>query len=89
MEYKRIWMPYNTDFFDTLMYVAPVDDEDTNKADDEIKQLLKKGWRIVSTAPVTESRAYNKKGFCDMPNLGGSDMVYTYTRGLEAFLVKE
>ena len=89
MEYKRIWMPYNTDFFDALMRVSPYDDEDTNKADDEIKQLLKKGWRIVSTAPVTESRAYNKKGFCNMPNRYGTDMVYTFTRGLEVFLVKE
>ena len=89
MEYKRIWMPYNCNFYDTLMYVIPSDNEDTNKADEEIKQLLKKGWRIVSTAPVIESRAYNKEGYCNMPNTGGPEMVYSYTSGIEVFLVKE
>ena len=90
MEFKRIWMPYNVDFDHVAyMQVSPCDDEYTTKGENEIKQHLKEGWRIVSTAPVTESRAYNKKGSCKMPNTGGPDMVYTFTKGLEIFLVKE
>ena len=89
MEYKRMWIPYDTDFSKPLMYVFPSDNEDTNNADEEIKHLLKVGWHIISTAPITESRAYNKEGNCDLPGAGGSDMVYTFTSGIEVFLVKE
>ena len=89
MEFKRIWMPYRVEFMEGFMYVSPCDNEDTTEGENEIKQHLKEGWRIVSTNPLTESRAYNKKGSCNMPNTGGSEMVYTYTCGLDIFLVKE
>ena len=88
MEYKRIWMSYDYDFLDGLMSAIPMDSEDTKKADKEIAKLLKEGWRIISTAPVTGSRAYNERGLCGIPNMG-SDMVYTFTCGIEVFLVKD
>ena len=88
MEYKRIWMSYDYNFLDVLMYVSPTDSEDTKKADKEIAKLLKQGWRIISTAPITMSRAYNERGHCGMPNVG-SDMVYSFTCGIEVFLVKD
>ena len=89
MKYKRIWIPYNENFYTSLFMVSPSDDEDTKAADKIIEELLSEGWSIVSTAPITASRAYNEKGFCNMPKTGGSDMVYTYTSGIEVFLVKE
>ena len=86
MEYKRIWMPYNNEFFKTCKYVHPSDDKDTEKADNEIAKLLSEGWRIISTAPITGSRAYDEKG---LDGIGLPEMVYTYTIGIEVFLVKE
>jgi hypothetical protein len=89
MEYKRIWMPYGTDFRDSLMYVSPYDNEETIKVHNELAKLISEGWRIISTAPITESRAYSSNGNHNIPGMGGSDMVYTYTSGIEIFLVKE
>lgn len=91
MKYKRIWMPYKTDFLTSLLWVSPSDNEDTKAADNKIEKLLSEGWSIVSTAPITESRGYDKNGHCNMnmPNTYGTDMVYTYTSGIEVFLVKE
>ena len=86
MKYKRIWMPYNVDFVIVLDYVKPSDNEDTNKADNEITKLLSEGWRIISTAPITGSRAYDEDGFS---SLRKPAMVYTFTTGIEVFLVKE
>jgi len=86
MKYKRIWMPYNVDFVRHLDYVRPSDDEDTNKADNEITKLLSEGWRIISTAPITGSRAFDEEG---LSSIRSPKMVYTYTTGIEVFLVKE
>jgi len=87
MKYKRIWMPYNVDFVRHLDYVRPSDDEDTNKADNEITKLLSEGWRIISTAPITGSQAYDRLGLSSLRN--HPEMVYTFTIGIEFFLVKE
>jgi hypothetical protein len=86
MEYKRIWMPYKTDFSVVCKYFYPSDDENTEKADNEIAKLLSEGWRIISTAPITGSQARDEKGLC---SIGLPEMVYTYTIGIEVFLVKE
>jgi hypothetical protein len=86
MKYKRIWMPYNVDFITILKYVKPSDNEDTNKADNEITKLLSEGWRIISTAPITGSQAYDEDG---LSSIRKPEMVYTFTTGIEVFLVKE
>lgn len=84
MEYKRIWLPYHTQLNDLLYYAEPCDDEDTEKADKEIADHLKNGWRIASVAPITGSGCYDKNGLKNF-----SDSVFTYTVGLEVFLVKD
>jgi len=86
MKYKRIWMPYDADFVTILMMVRPSDYEDTKKADNEITKLLSEGWRIISTAPITGSQAYDREGLSSLRN---PEMVYTFTTGIEFFLVKE
>ena len=86
MKYKRFLIPYNEDFCTQLKYVRPSGDEDTNKADNEITKLLSEGWRIISTAPITGSRAFDEEG---LSSIRSPKMVYTYTTGIEVFLVKE
>jgi hypothetical protein len=87
MKYKRIFMPYDTNFVTMLMMVRPSDYEDTNKAENEITKLLSEGWRIISTAPITGSQAYDRDGLSSLRNR--PEMVYTFTTGIVFFLVKE
>jgi hypothetical protein len=84
MEYKRIWLPYCNSLNQDLFYVSPTDDENTKAADEEIAEHLKNGWRIVSAVPITESSSFSKLGLRDY-----SDSVFTYTSGIEVFIVKE
>ena len=63
------------------MTAYPTDDEKTEKVDTEIQNLITQGWRIVSTAPVT--------GSINILNPKGTDVYYTYTTGIEVFMVKE
>ena len=78
MEYKRIWLKYNT--FNTYGEVIPSESEDTKKVDAEIAKHINEGWRIVSTSPITASTIddYRKTPF-----------VFTYTIGIEIFMIKE
>ena len=87
MEYKRITIDYDMEFWDVMMMASPEVKDDN--AEKEIAKLLNEGWRIISTAPIIESKAYNEEGHCKVPSLGGSDMVYTYTKCIEVFLVKD
>lgn len=87
MEYKRIWMPYkleqNIDNSGQMTIVthSPVDNNDTLAAESQVKTLLKSGWKIVSTCPVI--------GSMNVMNSEGDDLVSTFTKGIEIFLVKE
>ena len=85
MEYKRIHLPLKYDFFPTLKCVSPGNYDTTKEVDEEISKHLKNGWRIVSTTPITGSRAMDEKGLSFM----NAENVYTYTIAIEVFLVKE
>ena len=87
MDFKRIWMVYeikpkveNTGGMSTVTCV-PVDNDDTAEADMQIENLLKLGWRIASTCPVTATM--------NILNPKGDDVYLTYTKGIEIFMVKE
>ena len=86
-QFKRVWLKYKTevDFKNsagmTTVEVYPTDNENTQKADDEIQDLIKEGWKIVSTAPVNKSS--------NILNPAGNDVYATYTSGIEVFMVKE
>ena len=83
MEYKRVWMPYNTspDLGDGKIVICnPSDNEKTSKAESEIKKLISEGWEIISTAPVIGSMSVN------LPHLKYN---VSYTTGIEIFLVKK
>ena len=63
MEYLRIFIPFQPEAVDTeeeqeseemfISNVISVEDEDTEAADNQIREALKKGFKIVSTAPIT------------------------------------
>lgn len=87
MDFKRIWMGYasNPEMANhsgsITAICGPVDNDDTAKADKEIESLLKLGWRIASTCPVTATtNILNRKE--------GVDVYLTYTKGIEIFMVK-
>ena len=95
MEYKRIFIQFNTDYSESLHYIWTCDDENSKRADKEIKKHLNDGWRIVSTSPVTASKRMNADGIAAM-GLGydslkheWQDYVFTFTTGIEVFLVKD
>jgi hypothetical protein len=77
MEYKRLWLKYNT--INNYGVVNPTESEDTKKVDAEIAEHINEGWRIVSTAPITASKVgdYDNRPF-----------VFTYTCGVEVFMIK-
>ena len=87
MEYKRVWMAYKTEQNISgsggMVNVSffPVDNEETETADQEISDLLNLGWKIVSTCPVA--------GSTNILNSDGDDVYVTFTRGIEVFMVKE
>ena len=117
MEFLRIWLPYQADFSSveskegkgkskisvSITNCVPIDNNETKKAHNEINELLKKGWEIVSTAPITgtqenESRFninsyhYSKRetiphGYTE--NFEFRKNNYVYTVGIEVFLVKK
>ena len=83
--YKRLWLSFKsgledldnvTSFTDTL----PMESEDSKKVDKEISELLKKGWSIASTSPVTATSV--------RPLYKGGTQQFTYTVGIEVFMVK-
>jgi|LauGreDrversion4_2_1035121.scaffolds.fasta_scaffold1473155_2 hypothetical protein len=87
MEYKRVWLKYNTeanfDFIDGELYNTcfPSDNNETSAADNEISKLLIKGWKIVSTCPVTASK--------NILTSKGNNIYLTFTSGIEVFMVKD
>lgn len=82
MEYRRIWMAYETAVNKGSGWVEyrPNDSEQTANAENEIKALLADGWSIVSTAPVS--------GTVNV-TVGTSNLQFIYTTGIEVFLVKK
>jgi hypothetical protein len=87
MEFKRVWMSYkveqelsNSSGMIVVSY-SPVDNDETEAADQEISDLLNEGWKIVSTCPVT--------GSINILNRDGEDVYVTFTKGIEVFIVKE
>ena len=91
MDYKRINILYDTDYCDALHRISPEEGEYSKSADNEIKKHLNDGWRIVSTAPVIASWRRNAENLSGIaPNKHEwQDYVFTYTNGIEVFLVKD
>jgi hypothetical protein len=87
MEYKRIWLKYSTEanfensdgMLNTTCF--PSDNEETVDTDNEILSLLSKGWRIVSTCPVTASK--------NILTSKGNNIYLTFTSGIEVFMIKD
>ena len=80
MYFKKVWMGYETQKEINKMF--PYDNENTEKSVNEIGQLLKEGWKIASTSPVTASTVL-KDPFSNQYH------TYTFTSGIEIFLIKE
>ena len=83
--YKRLWLRYKSGLEDrgsvTKWTIASAyESEDNKKVDKEISELLKKGWSIASTSPVTATAV--------MPSDSGGTQQFTYTEGIEVFMVK-
>ena len=87
MEYKRVWLKYNTEaniqssdgIINTTCF--PSDNDETVIADKEISNLLTKGWKIISTCPVTASK--------NILTSKGNSVYLTFTSGIEVFMTKE
>jgi hypothetical protein len=89
MKFKRIWIPYgrqtfierdrSTNVLNCNIY--PVDSEESQDADRLIEKMLNEGWKIVSTTPVTASE--------NSLLAGGDDVYWSFTRGIEVFMIKE
>ena len=91
MDYKRIYIPFNINYSDSFNWILPKEGEDSESADEEIKKHLNDGLRILSTAPVTASwrrNATNTSGLLPTKH-EWQDYVFTYTAGIEVFLVKD
>lgn len=96
MEYLRIFIPFQPEAVDTeadeqedeemfVSNVISVEDEDSEKADEQIRVALNNGFRIVSTAPITGTYITEEDSEGDVPVV----KTYTYTDGIEVFLVKD
>jgi hypothetical protein len=80
MEFKTVWMGYECKFNGS--YIIPNDSGETKKAVNEISKLLKAGWKIVSTVAINGSITAKVLKIDEYH-------TYTYTSGIEVFLVKE
>ena len=91
MDYKRIYITYDFDYNTTLHIASSIDSKWSKSADEKIKKHLNDGWRIVSTAPVIASKRLNAEYLSGMPPTKHQwqDYVFTYTDGIEVFLVKD
>jgi hypothetical protein len=95
MEYLRIFIPFQPEAVDTdveeqeddemfVSNVISVEDEDSEKADEQIRVALNNGFKIVSTAPITGTYITEESNEDEAPVV----KTYTYTDGIEVFLVK-
>ena len=112
MEYLRIFIPFQPEAVDMeeeqdsddmfISNVISVEDEDTEAADNQIRAALNKGFKIVSTTPITgtyvteevrtvEGEEESDESFeqNNPKNIIPLVKTYTYTDGIEVFLVKE
>ena len=84
-QFKRVWLPYTQENssessgVQAVISSYPTDDEETEKANTEIQNLITLGWRIVSTAPVT--------GSLNLLHHEMDDVYHTFTTGIEVFMV--
>ena len=87
MDYKILYFMYEQDYSKSLHGIKLKRSEFNTDVEAELKESLKNGWRIASTCPIIKSRLMDQEGIGS--DIGTTRHVYTYTDGIEIFLVKE
>jgi hypothetical protein len=93
MQYKRIFIPFSKDYNSInneeinhrYECAIPVETEESTIADKEILEHLNNGWKIVSTVASTASEINIDSNNPNFPIV----TPFTYTNGIEVFLIKE
>lgn len=85
MEYKRLRIEFGVDAQTekasglVTTFLKPSESERSKAMDKVIVELLKQGWKIESTTPITSTMNALSNG---------TIMNYTYTSAIEVFLTK-
>tara|TARA_B100002019_G_C20889472_1_gene412730 strand:+ start:111 stop:389 length:279 start_codon:yes stop_codon:yes gene_type:complete len=85
--FKRLSYIYNVQFENSRYKfpdydMTPYDSDHSKKVDKEISELLKNGWSIASTSPVTATSIRIGS------SADGGTKQFTYTIAIEVFMVK-
>ena len=82
-QFKTVRLPFTVDTEDTRygLIFSPFKDSETLKAEVEIEELIKEGWKIVSTSELLGSLS-----FIDEYR---NEFIYPVTKGILVFMVKE
>ena len=78
---------YDQEYNKALQEIKLKRSEFNTDVEAELKESLKNGWRIASTCPIIKSALMDQEGISS--DIGTTRHVYTYTDGIEIFLVKK
>jgi hypothetical protein len=84
-QFKTVLLPFYIESDNYVMrewtLYSPINDSETQKAEAEIQELIKEGWKIVSTSELLGalSNIDKYKG----------ESIYCVTKGILVFMVKE
>ena len=82
-QFKTVRLPFTFDTEDTEYshFYSPFKDSETLKAEVEIEELIKEGWKIVSTSELL--------GSLSKIDIYRGESIYPLTTGILVFMVKE
>lgn len=86
-QFKTVRMPFTIGTEDikgwkvTKTIYSPLHNSETQKAEAEIQELIKEGWKIVSTSELLGTLSI----FCDFRG----ESIYCVTKEILVFMVKE